>query len=71
MSDLITISREQDQAFDALVAHYLENQHLVKRFLESLHAHIVESRDLAPLIHSVKRRLKSPKSLKDKLERQF
>lgn len=64
-------TEEQEKSIDALVAHYLANQGPVKRFLESLHVHISESESLAHLIHSVKRRMKSPASLKDKLIRKL
>lgn len=62
---------EQNRSIDDLVAHYLANQGPVKRFLESLHVHISESESLAQLVHSAKRRMKSPASLRDKLIRKL
>jgi putative GTP pyrophosphokinase len=62
---------EQEELIDALVAHYNGNQRPINRFLESLHVHISDSESLARLIHSVKKRMKSAISLKDKLIRKL
>lgn len=62
---------EQERLIDDLVAHYVANQGPIKRFLESLHAHLSESDALTALTHSLKRRMKSEKSLKDKLIRKL
>jgi putative GTP pyrophosphokinase len=62
---------EQEGLIDELVAHYVANQGPIKRFLESLHAHLSESDALTALTHSLKRRMKSQKSLKDKLLRKL
>ena len=65
------ISDEQNRMLDELVQHYLDNQSRVKSHLEAINAHITESKELAPFVHSIKRRLKKPDSLKDKLERKL
>src|SRR5258708_4508173 len=64
-------TKEQEQVIDDLVNYYLANQGPIKRLLESLHVHVSDSETLSRLIHSVKRRMKSPKSLKDKLLRKL
>src|SRR6202035_2237254 len=65
------LTTEQEQVVDALVAYYVANQGPIKRLLESLHIHVSESDPLNRLVHSVKRRMKSPASLRDKLKRKF
>ena len=63
------LTKEHEQLIDELVAYYVENQGPIRRFLDSLHVHISDSQSLASLIHSVKKRMKSPGSLRDKLAR--
>ena len=65
------MTTKQEQLIDELVAYYLARQGPIKRLLESLHVHISDSESLARLIHSAKRRMKSPASLKDKLIRKL
>jgi putative GTP pyrophosphokinase len=67
------ISAEHEELIDHLVQVYLTKQNLIKRFLDSIHAHISEAMvdpgPLFDLVHSVKRRMKDPSHLKDKLRR--
>src|SRR5260370_14354296 len=67
----LNLTAEQEQLIDTLDAYYLANQGPIKRFLESLHVHVSDSDALTQLIHSVKRRMKSAQSLKDKLTRKL
>jgi putative GTP pyrophosphokinase len=62
---------EQERVIEELLDYYEANQGPIKRFLESLHVHVSESGALAGLTHSVKRRMKSRKSLRDKLIRKL
>lgn len=63
------LSQRQEQLIDKLVAHYVANQGPIKRLLDSLDGFISDSESLAPLIHSVKKRMKDPAHLRDKLFR--
>lgn len=65
------LTPEEGQRVDALVAHYRDNSAPIKRFLDSLHIHISDSASLSTLTHSVKRRMKSEASLRDKLGRKI
>ena len=69
----VTISGHYEELFERLVIHYQANQNLINRFLDSFHAHIsgamVDPQPLSRLVHSVKRRMKEPSHLKDKLIR--
>jgi len=67
----VALTTEQERLIDELLDYYEANQGPIKRFLESLHVHVSESDTLTGLIHSIKRRMKSRKSLKDKLIRKF
>lgn len=66
-----TLTQERERVVDDLVQYYVANQGPIKRLLESLHGFISESELLTPYLHSVKRRMKSPKSVKDKLIRKM
>jgi ppGpp synthetase/RelA/SpoT-type nucleotidyltranferase len=55
---------------DALVAYYAENIDHAKRFQTSVLGYL-QADSLRPLIHSIRSRLKSQNSLKDKLFRQI
>jgi|SRR5208337_386997 len=67
------IGTADEELVDRLVSHYLKNQSLISRFLESFHSHLTgamtEPQPLSKLVHSVKRRMKEPSHLKDKLMR--
>ena len=67
------INDHERELVDRLVAHYVSNLGLIRRFLESIHAQIadaiVEPGPLSKIVHSVKRRMKDPANLKDKLIR--
>jgi len=65
------LATEPEELFDELVAFYTANQGPIKRFLDSLDGFISASDSLARLIHSVKKRMKEPSHLKDKLIREF
>jgi ppGpp synthetase/RelA/SpoT-type nucleotidyltranferase len=67
----ITLSQDEEHLVERLVAHYAANDGLIERLLLSLDIHITEAESLAPLIHSVKKRMKSPSHLKDKLTRKI
>lgn len=64
-------STAQEEFIKELVDFYLHTRGPVKRFLDSLHVHISDSEALGTLTHSVKKRLKSPESLTDKLIRKL
>lgn len=72
---IIGISVDEDERLDRLVEHYLAKQGLIRRFLESVHAQIadaiIDTEPLSRLVHSVKRRMKDPLHLKDKLARKL
>jgi putative GTP pyrophosphokinase len=67
------ISTDDAKLIDELVGHYEVNQNLISRFVESFHAHVVGAmahpQPLSRLVHSVKRRMKEPSHLRDKLIR--
>lgn len=71
----IVITPEEDQFLDELVAHYVANQGRIRRFLVSVDSQISdairETEPLSKLVHSVKRRMKDPAHLKEKLERKL
>src|SRR5262249_27186244 len=60
-----------EELINSLVDHYVENRGLIRRFLESVHAQIADAitdpEPLPRLVHSVKRRMKEPSHLRDKL----
>lgn len=66
-----TPTEAQGQLLDELVGHYLANQGPVKRLLDSIDGFISDAESLAPLIHSVKKRMKDPSHLRDKLIRKL
>ncbi|MDQ2921277.1 MAG: RelA/SpoT domain-containing protein [Acidobacteriota bacterium] len=72
---ITNINADDEKILDHLVSHYLTNQSLIKAFLDSIHAHIaeamIEPRSLSKLVHSIKRRMKDPSHLKDKLIRKL
>jgi len=72
---IANINADDQKLLDQLVSHYLTNQSLIKAFLDSIHAHIaeamIEPRALSKLVHSIKRRMKDPSHLKDKLLRKL
>jgi len=69
------ITPDEEALIDQLVGHYQANQGLIRRFLESLHVQIADAivppEPLSALVHSVKRRMKEPSHLKEKLERKL
>jgi putative GTP pyrophosphokinase len=67
----MAITPEQEQLVTELVRHYTSRRKVLHTFLEGLHVHISEAELLAPLVHSVKRRLKDPDHLRDKLIRKI
>jgi GTP pyrophosphokinase len=66
-----TLTGEQNQFLDELVHYYVTNQGPIKRLLDSIDGFISDAEVLAPLIHSVKKRMKDPAHLKDKLTRKL
>jgi len=72
---IVTISTGDEQNIDRLVNHYLANQGLIRRFLSSVDSQIadavLDTEPLSRLVHSVKRRMKDPSHLKDKLIRKL
>ncbi len=75
MTNTTPDATDYEALFHGLAEHYIENQGIIRRFLESIHVQIadaiVEPEPLAKLVHSVKRRMKEPSHLKDKLERKL
>lgn len=65
------LTQKQETAIDALVAYYVNNQGPIRRQLDSLHGFISDAESLSDLIHSVKKRMKDPTHLKDKLIRKL
>ena len=66
-----SLTAKQERLIDDLVAHYIANRGPIKRLLDSLDGFISDAESLAHLIHSVKKRMKNPDHLKDKLIRKF
>src|SRR5580704_2435773 len=66
-----TLSDGQRAQVEALVAHYSAHDGPIRRFLASLDRFISEADSLEPLIHSVKKRMKDPDHLRDKLARKI
>jgi putative GTP pyrophosphokinase len=64
-------NREQTELTQELVDYYLQNQGPIKRSLDSLHNFVADAESLKELIHSVKRRMKNPEHLRDKLYRKM
>lgn len=58
-------------SIDAIVNHYKEHQLEQAQRLSEVLFGLMESRELAPLVHSIKRRAKDPEHLRDKLERKY
>jgi ppGpp synthetase/RelA/SpoT-type nucleotidyltranferase len=56
---------------EALINSYTMSQDLVRQFQSALVTAISTSRELAPLVHSVRSRLKDPEHLRNKLYRQI
>jgi putative GTP pyrophosphokinase len=75
----VQLTAEQQRQIDDLVSFYAEpgNQTLYRGFLGALHAQIAEAiapeskHPLSRLVHSVKRRVKEPSHLRDKLARKM
>ncbi len=69
------ISADEAGLIDGLVGYYQTKQGLIRRFLESLHGPIADAivppEPLSTLVHSVKRRMKEPSHLRDKLIRKL
>lgn len=65
------ISVKQQKLIDELVAHFNENRRLFEILLTQVQVAIASLKDLTPLIHSVKFRIKDPDHLKDKLTRKI
>ncbi len=65
------ITAADEGLIDRLVRHYEANESLIKRFVDSFHAHVmgamVDPQPLSRLVHSVKQRMKEPSHLKEKL----
>lgn len=60
---------EDEKLADELVKCYLESKELVERFLRQILSNIDGSTELAPVIHSVRSRLKDPGHLRGKILR--
>ena len=65
----------EEASIDRLVEYYKANQGVIRRFLESIHGYISDAiippGSLSTLVHSVKRRMKEPSHLKEKLVRKL
>ena len=72
---MVMISADDEQLLGKLVQHYLDNRGLIRRFLSSVDSQITDAiadtEPLSSLVHSVKRRMKDPEHLKDKLVRKL
>ncbi|HWO33670.1 MAG TPA: RelA/SpoT domain-containing protein [Candidatus Acidoferrum sp.] len=66
MRDFTQAERE---AINAIVEHFKSQQSLVGQFLENVNLMFTGSEQLMSLVHSVKRRVKDPEHLRDKLTR--
>jgi putative GTP pyrophosphokinase len=70
-----SLTSDDNELLDTLVTHYVVNQGTIRRFLTSVDAQIgdaiVEPEPLSSLVHSVKRRMKNPSHLRDKLARKL
>jgi len=69
------LNASEDRLIRQLVSQYVDNRALIRRFLDSLHAHISgclgEDGPLFELVHSVKLRMKDPEHLRAKLVRKL
>ena len=62
---------EEKAVVEPLVQQYLEKKHLVLNFQESILGPLNGSKELKPLVHSIRSRLKDPDHLRDKLLRKL
>src|SRR5687768_12027099 len=69
--DNLDLTPEDELLIDELVTHYRDYSRPIMRYLNSLHRFISEPSALSTLMHSVKRRMKSEASLRDKLGRKI
>jgi putative GTP pyrophosphokinase len=67
----IKITKTEQKLIDSLVAHYKNNQTVVKVMLDQLRSAIHSSPTLMDHVHSTKERLKDPTHLEDKLKRKL
>lgn len=63
------ITKTEARLIQELVSHFAENKHLFDQFVQQLLPLFTNSKDLLPLIHSMKWRVKDPAHLKNKLSR--
>jgi putative GTP pyrophosphokinase len=63
--ELTTTEKER---INAIVLRFESQRSLVLQFLENVHTMFTGSSELMALVHSVKRRVKDPEHLRDKLE---
>jgi putative GTP pyrophosphokinase len=66
-----SLTKTQRRVILDLVKMYEKGQDIPTNFLDILRSHITSDKALKEYIHSVKSRVKSPKSLRDKLERKM
>jgi len=65
------LTETEKKLFDAIVARFESQKESIELFLESVHLWLTGSKRLMSLVHSVRRRVKSSRGLRDKLERKL
>jgi putative GTP pyrophosphokinase len=65
------LTQTEKEGIDAIVARFKSHHDLVSQFLDNVDGMFSGSNTLAPLIHSVKRRVKDPEHLREKLGRKL
>lgn len=65
------LTPEERNQIDAIVGRFHSQRALVSQFLENVHTMFSSSIELAPLVHSAKRRVKDEEHLRDKLIRKL
>jgi len=65
------LSESEQRLFDAIVGRFESQRELIELFLENVHIWLTGSKRLLSLIHSVRRRVKEPDRLRDKLKRKL
>lgn len=68
---LRTLTETEEEVFRSIIARFESERTLVEKFLENVHILFTGSDRLMSLVHSVKRRVKNPEHLRDKLVRKL
>lgn len=69
MSKKIRLPKHIERSIAEMVAHYIENKPSFQSIAESLASDVVKDPKLGPFVHSIKFRIKDPRSLEKKLRK--